>query len=247
MGPPLAVEPTLTDRDEYDVSLERARELARDHERPAADRFRELQQLDGEPDERDLEDLQVQRLQELRGGRSIGRTLLRQGKWLVVALLAIVAMAFLAGLWFGRSDEPRAARTLLGDRAEPQPEVTAGLADGPAPTSGVTDAEPVCGIRSDPIPPDRQVATIMEGGVIVQYQPSTLSDAEVDRISDWAKGYVSHLLVAPNPQIDDPVVATAFRHRMALDAVDTEVLSAFATGYGDAQAPMGSCPITGGG
>lgn len=242
----------LPDRDDdhisaedYDVSPERARELARDHDRPAADRFRELQDLGGEPDHRQLEDAQIERLAELRDREPTRTRLLRQLAWVAIAFLAIIAVSFLGGLWFGSSDEPRAARTLLGDRVEPQPEVTDGIAEGPAPTSGVTDLDPLCGIVSEPVPPERQVATIMEGGVIVQYQPSAIDDAAIEELEDWATNYVSHLLVAPNPAIDAPIVATAFRNRMPLEEVDTDVLSSFATGYGDAQGPMGRCPITG--
>ena len=233
------------DHDEYDVSHERARELARDHDRSAADRFRELQNLDGEPDHQELEDAQLERLAELRDHEPTSKRLLGQLAWVLIAFLAIIAVSFLAGIWFGSSDEPRAARTLLGDRVEPQPEVTEGIAEGPAPTSGVTDLDPLCGIASEPVPPERQVATIMEGGVIVQYRPSVVDDAAVEELAGWAKTYVSHLLVAPNPDIDAPVVATAFRNRMPLEEVDTDVLSSFATGYGDVQGPMGRCPITG--
>lgn len=239
--------PPLPDHDDYDVSPERARELAREHDRSAADRFRELQRLDEEEPAREaLQDAELERLDELRDRPPAGRRLLKQIMWLLIVLLAIVAVAFAAGLWFGRSDEPRAARTLLGDRVQTQSPATDGMDEGPAPTSGTTDADPTCGIRGEPVPPSQQVATIMEGGVIVQYQPAALTDAEIDDLEDWAKGYVSHLLVAPNPRVESPVVATAFRHRMDLEDPDTDVLTAFATGYGDAQGPRHVCPITGG-
>lgn len=236
-------ETVLPDHRDHDASSQRAHELAEDHERSAADRFRELQRLDQGADTGELDDVQ-RRPEDLRERPSVGRRLLGQLRWFVVALVAIVAVAFLAGVWFGRSDEPRAARTLLGERVEPLPEVTDGLAAGPAPTSGVTDAEPVCGIRTRPVDPEQQVATIMQGGVVVQYRPSDLEAGDVSELQDWAKGYVSHLLVAPNPRVAAPVVATAFRHRMDLEGPDTDLLDAFATGYGDAQGPMGECPIT---
>lgn len=92
------------------------------------------------------------------------------------------------------------------------------------PTSGahVPGSAPA-GARDDPVPRPAQVALLEEGGVMLQYKD--LAPAELRRLRTLAERQV---VVAPNPDLDDPVVATAWRHRMvcggasggALDALE---------------------------
>jgi hypothetical protein len=47
---------------------------------------------------------------------------------------------------------------------------------------------------------------------------------------------------APNPELTDAIVATAWRHRMPLDRARPELLEAFVTGHVDRAPDLRPCP-----
>ena len=96
------------------------------------------------------------------------------------------------------------------------------------PTSGPHLAgATVAGVQDDPLPRPVQVAVLEAGGVVIQHT-GDLSSGDLRRLRRLATRSV---VVAPNPGLDDPVVATAWRHRLvcgsasgaALDALETFV------------------------
>ena len=102
------------------------------------------------------------------------------------------------------------------------------------PTSGphapLTSVPPVFGT---PLPKPTQVGILERGMVLVQYRPD-LAPAERQRLLDLSGGPVT---VAPNPQLDRPVVASAWLYLLRCDAVDTGALADFiATRTGEAPA-----------
>ena len=148
--------------------------------------------------------------------------------------LAVVVVALLAGFLFSRTDPQRAAAILLGDQVLTEPEGEA--TTGPAPSSGVSSGGPTCGVVTEPVTTDRQVDALAAGIVVVQYRSS--DDAEA--LTEAVAGRPTDVLVAPNADLDAPVVATAWGRRLRLDQVDAPVLRAFVTahaGIGPSVAP----------
>ncbi len=139
--------------------------------------------------------------------------------------LAVVVVALLAGFVFSRTDPQRAATILLGDQVltEPEGEVTS----GPAPTSGQFDGGPTCGVVTDPVPPEAQVDALAAGIVVVQYR----SADDATALTEALAGRPTEVLVAPNAEIDAPVVATAWGRRLRLESVEPALLQAFVTAH----------------
>lgn len=91
------------------------------------------------------------------------------------------------------------------------------------PTSGphVSGATPT-GVLDEPIPGAVQVAILEGGGVLVQHRD--LSPADVDTVEALADDDV---VVAPNPDLPAPVVATAWTYKLTCEAVDVDALRSF--------------------
>src|SRR5690606_27589962 len=92
------------------------------------------------------------------------------------------------------------------------------------PTSGPHQPSPPAdGALGEPLTRPIQVGVLERGDVLIQYQPS-LSAADVEALEALAGDGV---VVAPNPDLDDPVVATAWVHKRTCSAVDTAALQVF--------------------
>lgn len=92
------------------------------------------------------------------------------------------------------------------------------------PTSGphVAGAD-VSGVQARPLEGPVQVAVLEEGGVMLQYRPD-LPKPAVEELASLAGDDV---VVAPNPRLAQPVVATAWRHRLACRSTDLSALRSF--------------------
>lgn len=92
------------------------------------------------------------------------------------------------------------------------------------PTSGPHQPSPPAdGALDEPLGRPIQVGVLERGDVLVQYLPS-LAAGDVDALEALAGDGV---VVAPNPELDEPVVATAWVHKRTCTAVDTPALEAF--------------------
>lgn len=92
------------------------------------------------------------------------------------------------------------------------------------PTSGPHQPSPPAdGALDEPLTRPIQVGVLERGDVLIQYQPG-LPDDEVAELEALAGDGV---VVAPNPDLDDPVVATAWVHKRTCDAVDAAALQSF--------------------
>ncbi len=92
------------------------------------------------------------------------------------------------------------------------------------PTSGPHQAAPpVEGVVEEPLPRPIQVGVLEAGDVLLQHRPDLDPDA-LARLRDLAGDRV---VVAPNPDLDDPVVATAWVHKRTCSAVDVGALQDF--------------------
>jgi hypothetical protein len=153
------------------------------------------------------------------------------------AVLTVVAVG--AGIVLGRTQPDRGARLVVREFVVVEDAV--GVAPGPVavtPTSGSARGVPACGVLIEPLDADEQVATLASGVVLLQHGPAA-TDADRRTLEELAaRGRVA---VAPNPDLSDAVVATAWRHRMPLDRGRPELLDAFVTGHADRAPDVRPC------
>jgi hypothetical protein len=184
------------------------------------------------------EDLPLHRHEDALPRRARLRRSLLQ---LAVATVLVALLALGAGWIFGRVDEPRAARLVLGD--EVIVEEASGDAPGPdpeAPTSGPHRGEPLCGVSEAPLTVEEQVASLASGLVVLQHDPGLAAD---DRrgLRELAEGH-DRVVVAPAPGLGAPVVATAWQHRYEQEEVALDRLETFVTGYRGRSPDPRPCP-----
>jgi len=98
------------------------------------------------------------------------------------------------------------------------------------PTSGRhSGSSPRCGIIAQPIPPEFAVHALEHGAVVIWYQ-QTLSQEEVSALAAVVREFDDRVILSPNPQLADPVVATSWTRLKAYAGVDDE-LSEFIETY----------------
>lgn len=163
---------------------------------------------------------------------SVRSQLREQLRWLAIAAVVFVVLAFGAGWLYSTVSGPRAARSALAEMVQPVETVSA------------ASAQPRCGVADEPVTERVVAATRAVGGVVVRYRPDAATAAEVEEL---ASSYRSHLLVAPEPDLDTAVVATSTEHQLRLDEFDAGLIRTFAAGYGDPQGDPAVCPVEVGG
>ena len=150
----------------------------------------------------------------------------------LVALVLLVACA-------GDDDAPEASGACGADQQEridpaSANHVLAG-ADEPAyasdpPTSGPHQPGPVIGgVVDTPLSRPQQVGQLEAGAVLLQHRD--LPTAELAELEALAGDQV---IVAPNPDLPAPVVATAWTRKLICEAVDVDALAAFAEAHAGA-------------
>lgn len=109
----------------------------------------------------------------------------------------------------------------------------------PAPTSGPHDPRaPRCGPYDEPIPPTLAVHALEHGAVILWHRPD-LDARQVTTLEDVMGRHDSHVIVAPNPGITEPIVATAWNRRMRFQSAADPLLAEFVDTY-RTRAPEGN-------
>jgi hypothetical protein len=89
------------------------------------------------------------------------------------------------------------------------------------PTSGPHQpTPPVEGVVDEVLPRPVQVGILEQGDILIQYDPD-LDDASITTLEDLA---VAHVVVAPNPDLPDPVVGTAWVYKRTCRSVDAAAL-----------------------
>lgn len=172
----------------------------------------------------------------------------RRKKWLgwarkaaVPALGGIAVMAAALLLFGGNPELPDVVRVpetetvvLVGDEV---PEY-----DSAAPTSGpYPGGEPSCGVFTEPVPLPEAVAALRIGAVVLWHRPE-IDAAPLMAIAD-EEG--QDIIVSPNPDIDDAVVATAWNRRKDYDSPSDDEIPKFVSTYQGRGAEDGDCAFAG--
>ncbi len=86
----------------------------------------------------------------------------------------------------------------------------------------------------DFVPSDAQLLPVLEaGGLVIHYDPAILSDVQTEQLRDFldlASTATPNIVLTANPNLDAPIVATAWAHHFTLDEIDddfTEDLAKF--------------------
>lgn len=185
---------------------------------------------------------------DVGGSPAVWPRLRRQIVWLLVAMVALATVGFGAGWIFAQTSGSTASRLVITERVVTEPDATeVGDADVPgagvAPSSGESDQQPYCGVVVEPVDPVTQIAVLRTGAIILQYRSDDLRPGEIAILEEVTDRYDSHLLVAPNPDLASPIVATAWRHRLEMDEVERAAIQAFVDGYRDPQPDTEDCPV----
>lgn len=91
------------------------------------------------------------------------------------------------------------------------------------PTSGRHAARAAaCGIFSQPMPLEFAVHALEHGTVVIWYQP-TLEPDVIDELETIVNGFDDRVVLSPNLQLTDPVVATAWNRLKAYPSADPEL------------------------
>ena len=93
------------------------------------------------------------------------------------------------------------------------------------PTSGPHQpGPPVEGVADEPLTRPVQVGVLEQGDVLLQHRP----DLPAEQVAELEGLAGEGVVVAPNPDLEDPVVATAWLYKRTCDGVDVDALRDFA-------------------
>lgn len=84
-----------------------------------------------------------------------------------------------------------------------------------------------CGVYREPVDHEHAVHSLEHGAVWLAYHPDLPAD-QVAVLEDYADSYT---LVAPYPDLESPIVATAWGARLQVDSAPDDNLEAFLTRY----------------
>ncbi len=100
-----------------------------------------------------------------------------------------------------------------------------------------------CGIYTEPIPDVLQVHNLEHGAVVIQYQPDLAAD-QVAQLEDYASTKDSHIVVAPRPNLGDPVVITSWARMLRLDGAEISTIDIYYDEFAFSGPEVGvACPF----
>lgn len=159
--------------------------------------------------------------------------------WGWYAIGGVVAVLLIAGLfWLDSSSTRRRNNPAIDiEGAQIFPDPGAGHVEGdidyssPVPAGG--QHNPVwqnCGIYDEPIRAENAVHSLEHGAVWIAYQPN-LPEAEVEQLKELIRNERSRLrtfyLLAPNEEIQVPIIATAWRAQLEVESAFDDRLLEF--------------------
>jgi len=108
------------------------------------------------------------------------------------------------------------------------------------PTSGpYAPGDPVCGVFGEPLAPERAVAALRVGAVVLWHAPDDTTTATA--LAEISDRFGSHVIVSPNDSLLGGVVATGWNRLLAYGSVD-EGVEAFVDTYRTRGPEDGDCP-----
>ncbi|MEN8040077.1 MAG: DUF3105 domain-containing protein [Actinomycetota bacterium] len=91
------------------------------------------------------------------------------------------------------------------------------------PTSGTHAASSArCGVFAQQVPAEFAVHSLEHGSVVIWYQP-TLAAEEISGLEAIVNQFNDRVILSPNAQLSQPVVATAWNRLKAYDGADAEL------------------------
>lgn len=88
------------------------------------------------------------------------------------------------------------------------------------------------GVSDEPIPNERQVHNLEDGGVMVQYHPDRLTNEQVAELTEAAISVGrKHVIVAPYLEMEHAIAVSAWNRLLALESVDADLIGEFIRKY----------------
>jgi hypothetical protein len=99
---------------------------------------------------------------------------------------------------------------------------------------------PACGVVPE-LTAEQLYSDLRNGAVVLLHQPDDTAAAAA--LQALASGYESHVVVAPNDRLTQPVLAISWGHRQGYDSADDSKLAEFADVYRQRGRATGDCPL----
>ncbi|NQV12185.1 DUF3105 domain-containing protein [Candidatus Uhrbacteria bacterium] len=87
------------------------------------------------------------------------------------------------------------------------------------------------GVHDEQISDELQLHNLEDGGVIIHYDPVTVSDDEVSQITSIVAGDLDRVIVAPYADMETAITLTAWGKIMRLENVNSEEIVRFVNAY----------------
>jgi len=165
------------------------------------------------------------------------KKLVKTARRLAVPVLAGLGVVIAAVFLF------RPEKELPGVEKMDTPTIMAGLGYVlPAQIDTDSLPAPACGVVAEP-GTDQMYADLWNGAVVLLHRPDDTATAAA--LADLARGYESHVVVAPNARVGSGVLAVSWEHRMSYDSAADPGVAEFADTYRQRGRGRADCPLPG--
>jgi len=156
----------------------------------------------------------------------------------IIAAAVLVFVGFIAVLYIREANKPGESVPAMAVRDHIAPNTTSPVAyNTDPPTNGPhVDALPEFKVYTEPITKELAVHGLEDAAVIINYKPD-MDKESVDKLASIATSYIqlgggrSHVILAPYPNLSNPIVLTAWRRIDRLDVLDEARIRRFIDEY----------------
>lgn len=183
-----------------------------------------------------LDPLAERRETRARGRTAAAQARRRQKRIRTVALIVVAVLVLGAVSVFAYQsityEEPGETVADLGGGHVPDGTIVEDYNTDP-PTSGQHYAQTArWGVHEEPVPNENQVHNLEHGGIVIQYNDS-VSEEQVSELESIVNQCDVKLLLAPRPDMEQPIAVTAWTHYQNFDQVDREAIQDFIDAHVD--------------